>query len=186
MQLRNSGKRYGAVGASLHWLVALTIFGLFGLGYYMVDLTYYDQWYRLLPHIHRSIGTLLFAVVILRLLWRLVDITPSPLDSHSRFEVLSAHVAHGLLYLLMLTAMTSGYLISTADGSGVRVFDWFELPSVTGRVERMEDLAGEVHYWATWALIGLAALHGLAAVKHHLIDGDDTLRRILPARLKKS
>ncbi|GGY75529.1 cytochrome b [Marinobacter zhanjiangensis] len=186
MQLRNSRRRYGAVGAGLHWLVALAVFGLFGLGYYMVDLTYYDQWYKLAPHIHRSIGILLFAVVVLRLLWRFADTTPSPLDSHSRFEVLSARVAHVFLYLLMLTAMTSGYLISTADGSGVRVFDWFEVPSVTGRIERMEDIAGDVHYWATWALVGLAALHGLAAIKHHMVDRDDTLRRILPARLKKS
>lgn len=186
MQLRNTSGRYGAVSVSLHWLVALAVFTLFGLGYYMVDLTYYDEWYRLAPHIHRSIGILLFAVVILRLLWRFADTRPSPLASHSRFEVLSAHLAHWVLYLLMLTAMISGYLISTADGSGVRVFNWFEVPSLTGRVQRMEDVAGDVHYWVTWALVGLAVLHGLAAIKHHVIDRDDTLRRMLPVRLKKS
>ncbi|MFC4258276.1 cytochrome b [Marinobacter lacisalsi] len=186
MQFRNSRARYGAVSASLHWLVALAVFTLFGLGFYMVDLTYYDQWYRLAPHIHRSIGILLFAVVTLRLLWRFSGTVPSPLPAHSRFEVLSAHLAHWLLYLLMLVAMVSGYLISTADGSGVRVFDWFEVPSLTGRIERMEDVAGDVHYWVTWALVGLGVLHGLAAVKHHLVDRDDTLRRMLPVRLKRS
>lgn len=184
MQLRNSRGRYGAVSASLHWLVALAVFGLFGLGYYMVGLSYYDQWYRLAPHVHRSIGLLLLMAVVLRLIWRVLEQTPSPLSTHSRFEVLSAHVAHWLLYLLMLTAMVSGYLISTADGSAIQVFDWFEVPSVTGRVQGMEDVAGDVHYWVTWALVILAALHGLAAIKHHLIDRDDTLRRMLPVRLK--
>lgn len=184
MQARNSSRRFGVVSVSLHWLVALAVFGLFGLGYYMVGLTYYDDWYRLAPHIHRSVGVLLFTVVLLRLLWRLADTLPAPLRSHSRFEVLSARLAHWALYLLMLAAMVSGYLISTADGSSVRVFDWFEVPSVTGRIKGMEDIAGDVHYWVTWALVGLAALHGLAAIKHHFIDRDDTLRRMLPVGLK--
>lgn len=184
MQLRNSTGRYGAVSASLHWLVALTVFGLFGLGYYMVGLTYYDQWYRLAPEIHRSIGILLFIAVVLRLLWRVIETRPAHLTTHSRLEIVAARMAHGLLYVLMLTAMISGYLISTADGSAIRVFDWFQVPSVTGRIQGMEDIAGEVHYWVTWALVLLALIHGLAAIKHHLFDGDDTLRRMLPVRLK--
>ncbi|MGM0570211.1 cytochrome b [Marinobacter sp.] len=184
MQLLNSSRRFGAVHATLHWLVALAVFGLFGLGYYMVDLTYYDEFYRLGPHIHRSIGILLFVVVILRLIWRLLDTTPAALGSHSPAEVLSARLAHGVLYLLLFTAMVSGYLISTADGSSIRVFSWFEVPSVTGRIRGMEDIAGDIHYWVTWGLVVLASLHGLAAIKHHIVDRDDTLRRMLPVALK--
>lgn len=183
MQIRNSSRRYGLVHASLHWLVAVTVFGMFGLGYYMMGLGYYDAWYRTAPHIHRSVGVLLFLVLSLRLVWRLLDRRPTALASHRPLERLAAHGAHGLLYLLMFAAMISGYLISTADGSSVRVFDWFEVPSVTGRVRNMEDVAGEVHFWVTWALVILAGLHGLAALKHHLIDRDDTLRRMLPVRL---
>lgn len=186
MQFRNSSRRFGLVSASLHWLVAVAVFGLFGLGYYMVGLSYYDDWYRLAPHIHRSIGVLLFAVVALRLLWRMLDVAPAPLNTHSRAEVVSARLVHWTLYLLMLTAMVSGYLISTADGSDIRVFDWFRVPSVTGRISGMEDTAGDVHYWVTWALVVLAVLHGLAAIKHHLIDRDDTLRRMLPVSLKQN
>ncbi|SFR52719.1 cytochrome b561 [Marinobacter daqiaonensis] len=184
MQLRTSDKRYGAVDMTFHWLVAVAVFALFGLGYWMVGLSYYNEWYRLAPHIHRSVGILLFGVILLRLLWRLVEIKPSPMASHSRFEVISARIAHATLYVLMLGAMISGYLISTADGSSIDVFGWFQVPSVTGRVERMEDVAGEVHYWATWALVVLAGIHGLAALKHHLFDRDDTLRRMLPVQLK--
>jgi cytochrome b561 len=93
--------------------------------------------------------------------------------------VIAAHGAHGLLYLLLFVAMISGYLITTADGSSISVFGWFEVPSVTGRIRGMEDTAGAVHYWSTWALVVLAGLHALAALKHHFIDRDATLKRML-------
>lgn len=179
MQVRNTANRFGIVTISIHWLVAIAVFGLFGLGYWMMGLSYYDDWYRTAPDIHRSIGSLLMMVMVLRLAWRFVNPVPRPLPSHSRFEVLAAHGAHLLLYLLIFVAMISGYLISTADGSSISVFDWFEVPSVTGRIKGMEDTAGLVHYWVTWAVVVLAGLHGLAAIKHHVIDRDDTLRRML-------
>lgn len=91
-------------------------------------------------------------------------------------------MAHGLLYVLLFVAMVSGYLISTADGSAISVFNWFDVPSVTGRVKGMEDIAGEVHYWTTWAIVVLAVVHALAAIKHHVLDKDDTLRRMLGIR----
>ncbi len=184
MQLQNSPKRYGAIAVSLHWLVALAVFGLFGLGFYMVDLTYYDPLYRLAPHIHRSVGILLLIAVVLRLVWRLADRVPATLPEHSPAEVILARFAHWALYLLLFVAMTSGYLISTADGSAIEVFDWFEVPSLTGQIKGMEDIAGDVHYWSTWALVALGSVHGLAAIKHHVFDRDDTLRRMLPIPLR--
>jgi cytochrome b561 len=178
-QIRNSATRYGTVAITLHWLVAAVIVGLFALGYWMVDLDYYHEWYKQAPDIHRSVGILLFATMALRVFWRLMNAKPEPLPTHSRFEVLAAHGAHLLLYLLVFTAMISGYLISTADGSSISVFGWFDVPSVTGRIKGMEDTAGLVHYWVTWAIVGLASVHALAALKHHVYDKDDTLRRIL-------
>ncbi|KPP99855.1 MAG: cytochrome B561 [Marinobacter sp. HL-58] len=185
MQVRNTANRFGVVSISLHWLVAIAVFGLFGLGFWMVDLSYYDDWYRTGPDIHRSIGILLFAAMGLRLAWRLANPVPGPLPNHTRFEVLAAHAAHLVLYLLVFVAMISGYLISSADGSSVSVFDWFQVPSMTGQVKGLEDTAGVVHYWSTWALVVLAGLHSLAAVKHHFIDRDDTLRRMLGTDRRK-
>lgn len=186
MRVRNSSSQFGMVSIVVHWLVAVVVFGLFGLGFWMVDLSYYDEWYRTGPDIHRSIGILLLLVMVFRLVWRLLNPVPRPLDSHGRFEVLAAKGAHLLLYLLIFVAMVSGYLISTADGSSISVFNWFDVPSVTGQIKGMEDTAGLVHYWTTWALVVLAGLHGLAAVKHHLFDRDDTLRRMLGAGRRQS
>lgn len=178
MSLKNSEHNYGWLAVVLHWLVAAVVVGLFALGFWMVDLSYYDEWYRKGPDLHRSIGLILFAVVVFRLLWRLINTSPRPLASHKRWEVVSAHVAHSLLYVLMFVAMVSGYLITTADGSSISVFGLFDVPSLTGRVKGMEDTAGAVHYWSTWALVGLAGLHALGALKHHFIDRDETLRRM--------
>jgi cytochrome b561 len=178
-QVRNSTKQYGVVAIAIHWGVAVVIVGLFALGYWMVDLDYYHEWYKQAPDIQRSIGILLFITMLLRVLWRLTNPRPAPLPTHRRFEVVAAHGAHFMLYLLIFTAMTSGYLISTADGSAISVFGWFDVPSVTGRIKGMEDTAGLVHYWATWAIVGLASVHALAALKHHWFDKDDTLRRML-------
>ncbi|WP_290519150.1 cytochrome b [Alcanivorax sp.] len=179
MKLRNDPQRFGAIALLFHWLVALAVIGLFALGFYMVDLGYYDPWYRKGPDLHRSIGILLFIAMLLRLAWRFISPPPAPLPTHKPWEKISAHLTHWALYLLLFVAMISGYLISSADGSSVDVFNWFAVPSVSGHQTGLEDTAGLIHYWATWAVIGLAGLHALAAVKHHLFDRDDTLRRIL-------
>jgi len=115
----------------------------------------------------------------LRIVWRLMNPRPEPMPGHRRWEIIAAHLAHGLLYVLLFVAMVSGYLISTADGSSVSVFGWFYVPSITGRIKGMEDTAGVVHYWVTWSVVVLAGIHALGALKHHVIDRDNTLRRML-------
>lgn len=179
MQLHNTDQRFGVVSIIMHWLVALAVMALFGLGFYMVDLDYYHEWYRSAPHLHRSVGLILFVLVCGRLVWRFVSPPPRALPTHQPWEKVSAQLTHWALYLLLLTAMVSGYLISTADGSSIEVFDWVAVPSLTGDREHLEDVAGEVHYWATWALVVLAGVHALAAIKHHVFDRDETLRRML-------
>ncbi|MGM0450869.1 MAG: cytochrome b [Pseudomonadota bacterium] len=186
MQWRNTPGRWGVISIGFHWLMAVAVIGLFGVGLYMVDLGYMDPLGNVLPHWHRSVGLLLGAALVLRLLWRLVSPPPAPLPEHTRMEHLGAHTAHWLLYGLMLAMVVSGYLISTADGRGVSVFNWFSVPAFTGDVDGMEDLAGDWHYWMGWTLIILAGLHALAALKHHFLDRDDTLRRMLGMKPRQS
>ncbi|MGO1461391.1 MAG: cytochrome b [Marinobacter sp.] len=179
MQVSNTSAGFGLMTIVIHWVAAVAVFGLFALGFWMVDLTYYSEWYQRAPDIHRSVGVLLFGLMVFRLLWRWVCTSPRPLAGHKRWEVVSALIAHGFMYALIFVAIVSGFLISTADGSSVSVFGWFDVPSVTGQVKRLEDTAGLVHYWSTWALVALALLHSAAALKHHFIDRDNTLRRML-------
>ena len=178
MQWKNSTTRFGMIAVTLHWLVAITVFCLFGLGLWMTGLDYYDSWYKQGPWWHKSIGITLFFVVISRLCWRLLSPPPVALTSHEPWEIKLAHMAHLLMYALLLTIMVSGYLISTADNRPIEVFGWFAIPATITSLPRQEDIAGWVHLILASTLIGLVALHAAAAFKHHFFDRDRTLIRI--------
>jgi len=182
MALKNTPQGYGLVSISLHWLMAVGILGLALLGLWMTDLTYYSPWYRTAPFWHKSVGILLAVLLVVRLLWRWSNPRPAHLPSHTRWETRLASLVHGLLYLLLLVILLSGYLISTARGQGISVFGWFELPALISGLPQQADRAGAVHYWAAMLLLGLVGLHALGALKHHLIDRDNTLRRMLGLR----
>ena len=185
MRWRNTSNDWGLSAVLLHWLVALMVIGLFGLGLWMTGLDYYHPWYRTGPDLHRSLGVLLFAVILLRLAGRLFNPTPRPLPGHRRWEISAAHAAHALLYILPLAVMLSGYLISTADGRAVAVFDWFEIPALFTGLEQQEEIMGDLHEVLAWGLIAIAALHALGALKHHFIDHDTTLTRMLGSNIKQ-
>jgi len=184
MQVRNTSERYGFVAVVLHWLVALTVIGLAILGLWMVDLSYYSAYYRSAPFWHKSIGVTLAIVLLLRLIWRLLNRQPAHLPNHQRWETRLAGAVHALLYALLLTIVVTGYLISPAKGQPVSVFGWFEVPAWVTGLPKQADRAGAAHYWLAIAVLGLAAIHALGALKHHFIDRDDTLRRMLGMRLR--
>ena len=179
MQLRNSSSRYGWVSIVLHWGVALAVFGLFALGLWMVGLDYYSTWRKDAPDLHKSIGLTLFAIMLLRVLWRFVSPPPPAPASHGRLTRLGAKLGHGFLYLGLFAVMIAGYLISTADGVGIPVFGLFEVPALVSGLPDQADVAGVVHLYLAWALVIFAGIHGLAALKHHFIDRDATLTRML-------
>ncbi|MEF1310928.1 cytochrome b [Vibrio mytili] len=170
-------KNYNFPARLMHWVSALCIIGLFAVGLWMVDLGYYSEWYRVAPHYHRSTGILLALLTVIRLFWKFM--AASPEVEGKSYEVVAAKAAHGLMYLLLVIIFISGYLISTSDGRGIEVFNWFTVPGAGELFAHQSDIAGEVHFYAAWALILLAALHAIAALKHHFIDKDDTLRKML-------
>lgn len=179
MQLLNSSNRYGLVSVVMHWLVALAVFSLFGLGLWMTGLNYYSEWYRTAPALHKSVGVTLFALMLLRVLWRLFTSKPTAISTHSTAVRVLSSLGHGLLYLGIFVVMISGYLISTAEGRGISVFDLFEIPALITGLPNQADVAGDVHFYVAWGLVVFAGLHALAALKHHFIDRDATLKRML-------
>mgnify|MGYP000627822475 CR=1 FL=1 len=176
--IRNTHHRWGWLTIVMHWLTAITVVGMFFFGLWMVDLSYYHEWYKTAPALHKSIGITLLFLTLLRLVWRSINPTPAPLDSHSPFERQAARLAHTLLYVLLFCMMLSGYLISTADGRAIEVFKLFEIPAIIHGIEHQEDIAGDIHLVLAIMLIGLALVHAGAAMKHHLIDKDSTLKRM--------
>lgn len=179
MRLGNTHRGYGLVSIALHWAAAVMIVGLFGLGLWMVDLSYAHPWYTTAPELHIGFGILFGGLIAIRLAWRLLTPRPGFEASLHRWERAAALTAHWLMYAAMAVVLASGYLITTADGSPVDVLGWFELPPVQLGVERQQDQAGWVHYYAAWLLVLMAAGHSLAALKHHFVDRDRTLIKML-------
>ena len=177
MQLTNNHSRYGAISRLLHWLMAALLIGQVALGQYMVDLDYYDAWYHQAPSIHRSVGLLIALLLLLRFVWRVTNTAPDPIGRP--WEIVISHWLHRLFYLLILLLAVSGYLLSTADGHAIVVFDWLKIPATLSGIDQQEDIAGEIHEWLVWLLVFLVSIHALAALKHHFIDKDAVLNRML-------
>ncbi len=170
-------QNYNVTARSIHWLSALVVIGMFGVGLWMVDLSYYSQWYQTAPHWHKSVGILLALLTLFRLMWKLFTLSPGIVGN--RLEIVLATLAHWAIYLLLFTLFVSGYLISTSDGRSIDVFNWFSIPGAGLLFDDQSDKAGTLHVYAAWSLIALSGLHVLAAFKHHFINKDDTLRKMI-------
>lgn len=179
MTLKNTKSSYGLVAVVLHWVIAIGVFGLFGLGLWMVDLTYYDSWYKAAPDLHRSIGVIVVALMVLRLAWRLLNPPPNALKTHSFWERRAAHLVHAFLYLLVISMFFTGYFITTAKGQALYIFDYLSIPAFITHIEGLEDIAGDIHEWVAYTIIAMVFIHVAGALKHHFIDKDSTLSRML-------
>ena len=171
-------KSYSVLTKIIHWTTALLVVVLFGLGLWMAGLNYYDSWYRTAPDLHISLGLCLLVLLIARIINRVTQPFPKSLPSHSRIEQISAKAAHHTLYLLLVVMVATGYFLAGIEGNGVGFFGLFKLPGIPTSGADLEDIFEQVHYFSAWGLVVIAGLHGLAALKHHFIDKDDTLRRM--------
>lgn len=177
--LKNTEDRYSVTAILIHWVVAIVVVGLFALGWWMVELDYYSEWYRTAPNVHKSVGVLLALVMALRVAIRGVSGPPRSVPGTRAWERRTAHGVHLALYALVFAACIAGYLISTADGRAISVFGWFDVPATITSIPEQEDRMGDVHVVLGVAILALAGLHALAALKHHFVDRDHTLVRML-------
>lgn len=166
----------------LHWLIAGVVLGMFVLGLWMVGLNYYHAWYHRAPELHKGVGVLLLGVMLLRLVWRSVN--PQPRLPGTALQQRLATAMHRALYGVLFAVMISGYLVSTADGRPIDIFGLGHLPATLSGIDRQEDIAGVFHLALAMLMIGLTVLHALAAFKHHLVDHDRTLQRMLSTKLQ--
>ena len=172
-------EKYSVTARAFHWISALTIFALFGVGVWMRTLDYYHPWYQPAPDLHKSFGILLVLVIIARFAYRIYNKPPAPLPNHQAWEIKLAHLVHGVLYIGLLIIFVSGYLIGTSEGRGIPVFDLFNVPALIEPFEDQEDIAGFIHEWAAYILMGIVGLHVAGALKHKFIDKDKTLNRMM-------
>jgi cytochrome b561 len=177
--LKNTKQSYGLVSILMHWIMAVLIIGLFVLGEYMVDLDYYSKWYNTAPWWHKSIGLAVFILLFIRIIWMFIGEHPAPLNSYKSWEIKLAKLTHYSFYILLFIISISGYLTSTAKGASIEFFNWFDVPAISSFSKQQADIAGEIHEIAAYVMTFLFLLHVCATFKHHFIDRDVTLMRML-------
>ena len=179
MLMTNSRLRFGLFSKLLHWTLALLMLGLIGLGWYMVGLTYYDKWYNASLHYHKSLGLLALALAVVKLGWQVYTPAPRPLATLQPWEKTAAKLMHYLLWGMLLLIPVTGYLISTSAGKPIQLFNWFAIPAIVDVGEALRELAIDIHFYLAYATLLLVIGHAGAALKHHFINRDETLQRML-------
>lgn len=185
MGLRNNATRFGWVAITLHWVLAAAILFMVYLGLYMTDAEDYEAY-----QLHKSLGITILALSLLRLIWRFVDPPPPLPTTMPAWEKFAAHASHWGFYALMIGIPLSGWLYVSASPNSdfvtTNIWGVFDLPLIPPlpTLENREDLADtfeDAHGWlAIYALLGLAGLHVLAALKHHFWDRDRVLHAMAP------
>lgn len=170
---------------ALHWLLALGILGLFAVGLYMADLPF-SPWRLKLYNWHKWAGVTILALSTLRLLWRLTHRPPmlpeKVLRTMPNWQTRAHHATHFLLYFLFFAVPLLGWAYSSAAGFPIVWFGQLPLPDLLSKNKEIADLIKPLHGYAAWALVALASLHMAAALKHHFVDRDGLLHRMLPGR----
>ena len=174
-----SSTRYTGVAIALHWLIAIAIFGSFAVGLYMADLPLSPQKLKLYSW-HKWAGVTIFLFVAVRLGWRLLHRPPELPAAMPDWQRKVALVTHVLLYVLMIVIPLSGWLMSSAKGFQTVWFGILPLPDLLSKNEELGKLLAEVHELLNWSMATLVAAHLGAALKHHFLDRDDVLTRMLP------
>jgi len=181
-QLENTKERYGAVAIALHWLMAVLLVALVVLGLYMASLpdVGFDTRKITLILYHKQLGILALTLVSLRLLWRVGNALPRLVRDLPEWQRVAARFVHLCFYAVMIALPLTGWMMSSAAGIPVSILGLFTLPDLVAYSDRLFHLMVEIHQWLGYALILLMLVHAGAALQHHFIARDDTLRKMLP------
>ena len=186
MSARNSKTHYGSLAKLFHWLTVLLVLTAIGLGVYgnyginpetEAGITQLAVVFSL----HKTVGITTFIVAVLRILWALNNVKPGLLNADHKMQAMTAEVVHWLLYISLVFVPLSGW-IHHAAASGFAPILWplgQSLPLVP-KSEAVSEFFASWHFIFTKVLLISILLHFLGALKHHIIDKDSTLRRMLP------
>jgi cytochrome b561 len=176
---------YSPLAIALHWLTAALIVGAAGLGLYMVDLDFSPAKLKTYSW-HKWVGVTIFLLTALRLAWRLVRPAPSPVPGSAHWQRRVAAAMHAALYVLLFAIPLSGWLMSSALGVQVVYLGLVPLPDLVSKSEALGEQFKLLHWTLNCLLLVSVAVHVLAALKHHFVDRDAVLARMLPFLSQRS
>jgi len=177
--MANSQTAYTKTAITLHWLIFALIACGYTLGQYMADLPLspmklkYFSW-------HRWLGVTVFILALARVAWRATHPAPLPLPGEPKWQRTLANAGHTMLYILIITIPLSGWLHSSAAGVQTIYLDLIPLPNLLGKDKPLAKFFEEIHSILNDGLAVLVVIHTAAALKHHFVDRDVILKRMLP------
>jgi cytochrome b561 len=165
---------------ALHWLLALMILGSLGVGLYMTGLPFSPARLKLYNW-HKWAGVTILVLSAARLLWRLSHRPPADVPMPA-WQQRASHAAHAALYALFFAVPLAGWAYSSAAGFPVVLFGVLPLPDFVAPDRALSESLKPLHQWLAYALAAVIMLHIAAALKHHFVDRDGLLLRMMPAR----
>lgn len=174
----SSPATYDSLSRFNHWVIAIAIIGMLAVGLYLEFGGLEREAKRPLVDIHKSVGVLVLAFGLWRVLWRLGQGFPAPISSMPSWQETASKVTHWLLLLGIVLMPVSGVLGSVFRGRDVNVFGWFAIPG-QAEVPWLASLASGTHGLVGKVLAVLVIIHIAAALKHHFLDRDLTLNRMV-------
>lgn len=168
---------YHGFSKLIHWITALIILGLLPVGFYMT-LMEFSETKLTLYGLHKSFGLIVLILAFVRVFSWLIIRKPSHLDSHATWEKFAAKVAHVVLYVSLFLMPFSGWVMSSAGDFPISFFG-IAVPDIIEKNEEIFKLSRQVHEFSSYALICVIGMHVLGALKHHFVDKDTTLRRMV-------
>jgi len=179
MSLRSDEARWGSVTRWLHWAIALAVVALATVGWIMKSMALSPLKVQVYAA-HKSLGLTVLALVLVRIGWRLFErARPARSPGTPPWQHRLAGSVHLLMYAVLLVMPLSGWLFNSAANFPLRWFGLFRVPALAGPDPALKALAGDIHLYTFWVLLGLFLLHVAGALKHHWLDRDDVLRAML-------
>ncbi|MDR3368454.1 cytochrome b [Rhodoferax sp.] len=179
----SSQPRYTTVAIVLHWLLAMALLVIFALGLYMVELSFSPLRLKLYNW-HKWAGVSILLLSVARVVWRVTHRPPALPTTVTRsmpgWQMQAHHATHHLMYALFFAVPLLGWAYSSAAGFPIVLFGQIPLPDFVGADKALAAMIKPLHQLSAWALMGLAALHVAAALKHQWLDRDGLLLRMLP------
>jgi cytochrome b561 len=179
---------YSSTARTFHWLIVVLLAVQIPIGVYMAyrgnDLNIWDALTNQLYSSHKLIGVIIFAVVVLRLAYRLIAGPPPPEPTIEPWHRTCSTLNHLALYALLLIVPVLGY-VSVAMYPALRIFDSFNLPALVAPDRDMYNVVIKWHVYGVIALGALIALHVAAALYHYVVRQDNVMGRMLPGALRR-
>lgn len=175
---RNTLDGYSSTSKALHWIVAIAIYIMIPIGFIQINIDN-DATATRFFNFHETLGILILGVMVLRLSWRWMNITPA-VNHLPRWQRIASRTVHILLYTLLFCMPLTGWIKSTASGYTAMMFGEYPFPMPGIHADKsLAKFAGALHELFAFCLIALVLLHIAAALKHYFINKDQVLQRML-------